>query len=132
MSLSVRVITPDRVVWNAEAEELILPSKTGRIGILTGHASLLTALEIGVLRLKSEDSSWTTIVLIEGFAEVEKNVVTILCNAAEEGSSLDIKQAQEELDKVTLLVNEASTPKETIEATLELRKAKARVQAITE
>ena len=129
MSLNVRVITPDRVVWDAMAEELILPSSTGQIGVLTDHAPLLTALDIGVMRLKS-DTGWTSIVLMEGFAEVEENTVTILCNGAEEGSSIDPKTAQEELEKVTLLVDEATTKKEKIEATIELRKAKARLQAV--
>ena len=130
MSLNVRVITPDKVVWDAMAEELILPSSTGQIGILTDHAPLLTALDIGVMRLKSE-SGWSSIVVMEGFAEVEDNKVTILCNGAEEGSSIDLKTAQESLEKVTSLVDEATTKKEKIEATIELRKAKARLQAVS-
>jgi F-type H+-transporting ATPase subunit epsilon len=129
MSLNVRVITPDKVVWDASAEELILPSSTGQIGILTDHAPLLTALDIGVMRLKA-DAGWTSIVLMEGFAEVENNKVTILCNGAESGSSIDLNTAQAELEKVTLLVDEATTKKEKIEATIELRKAKARLQAV--
>jgi F-type H+-transporting ATPase subunit epsilon len=129
MSLNVRVITPDKVVWDAMAEELILPSSTGQLGILTDHAPLLTALDIGVMRLKS-DAGWTSIVLMEGFAEVEDNKVTILCNGAQEGSSIDLKTAQEELEKVTVLVDEATTKKEKIEATIELRKCKARIQAL--
>ena len=129
MSLNVRVITPDKVVWDATVEELILPSSTGQLGILTDHAPLLTALDIGVMRLKSE-AGWTSIVLMEGFAEVEDNKVTILCNGAEEVSSIELKTAQEELEKVTLLVDEATTKKEKIEATIELRKAKARLQAV--
>ena len=83
MNLNVRVITPDKVVWDAMVEELILPSSTGQLGILQDHAPLLTALDIGVMRLKTE-SSWTSIVLMEGFAEVEDNKVTILCNGAED------------------------------------------------
>ena len=129
MSLNVRVITPDKVVWDADTEELILPSSTGQLGILTGHAPLLTALDIGVMRLKG-DTGWTSIVLMEGFAEVEDNKVTILCNGAEEASSIDLNTAQAELEKVTLLVDEATTKKEKIEATIELRKAKARLQAV--
>ena len=129
MSLNVRVITPDKVVWDAMAEELILPSSTGQIGVLTDHAPLLTALDIGVMKLKS-DAGWNSIVLMEGFAEVEDNKVTILCNGAEEGSSIDATTAQAELEKVTLLVDEATTKKEKIEATIELRKAKARLQAV--
>jgi F-type H+-transporting ATPase subunit epsilon len=129
MSLNVRVITPDKVVWDAMADELVLPSSTGQIGILTDHAPLLTALDIGVMKLKT-NSDWTSIVLMEGFAEVEDNKVTILCNGAEEGSSIDAKTAQDELEKITLLVDEATTKKEKIEATIELRKAKARLQAV--
>ena len=130
MSLNVRVITPDKVVWDAMADELILPSSTGQIGILTDHAPLLTALDIGVMKLKS-DAGWTSIVLMEGFAEVEDNKVTILCNGAEEGSSIDLTTAQAELERVTLLVDEATTKKEKIEATIELRKSKARLQAVS-
>jgi F-type H+-transporting ATPase subunit epsilon len=129
MSLNVRVITPDKVVWDASAEELILPSSTGQLGILTDHAPLLTALDIGVMRLKV-DGNWTSIVLMEGFAEVEDNKITILSNGAEEGSTIDLSTAQADLEKVTLLVDQATTKKEKIEATLELRKANARIQAV--
>ena len=129
MSLNVRVITPDQTVWDAPADEVILPSSTGQVGILSDHAPLLTALDIGVMRLKT-DGNWASIVLMEGFAEVEDNKVTILCNGAEERCSIDPKTAQEELEKNTLLVDEAETKKEKIEATIELRKSKARVQAV--
>ena len=129
MSLNVRVITPDKVVWDADAEELILPSSTGQLGILTDHAPLLTALDIGVMRLKT-GTDWTSIVLMEGFAEIEDNKVTVLCNGAEEANSIDANKAQVDLEKMTLLVDEATTKKEKIEATIELRKAKARLQAV--
>jgi F-type H+-transporting ATPase subunit epsilon len=98
MSLNVCVITPDRVVWDAKADEIILPSSTGQLGILSDHAPLLTALDIGVMRLKA-DGNWLSIVLMEGFAEVENNKVTILCNGAEEGSSIDRASAEAELEK---------------------------------
>jgi F-type H+-transporting ATPase subunit epsilon len=129
MSLNVRVITPDRVVWDATAEELILPSSTGQLGILTDHAPLLTALDIGVVRIKTE-GKWIAIVLLEGFAEVENNKVTILCNGAEEASSINASSAQADLERLTLVIDQATTKKEKIEATLELRKAKARLQAV--
>lgn len=129
MNLNIRVITPDRVVWDANAEELILPSSTGQLGVLKDHAPLLTALDIGVMRLKTS-GNWVSFVLMEGFAEVENNSVTILCNGAEEGTSIDSTAAQAALEKITLMVDEAITKKEKIEATTELRKAKARLQAV--
>jgi len=129
MSLNVCVITPDRVVWDAAAAELILPSSTGQLGILSDHAPLLTALDIGVMRLKTE-SKWMSIVLMEGFAEVENNKVTILCNGAEEEGSIDKAAAEAELERATVLVDSAETKKEKIEAIIQLRKAKARLQAV--
>jgi F-type H+-transporting ATPase subunit epsilon len=129
MSLNVRVITPDKIVWDASVEELILPSSTGQLGILTDHAPLLTALDIGVMRLRNE-GKWTSIVLMEGFAEVENNKITILSNGAEEASTIDATSAQSDLENFTLLLDQATTKKEKIDATFELRKAKARLQAI--
>ena len=130
MALHISIIAPDRTVWDSNAEEVILPSSTGQIGILRGHAPLLTALDIGVMRLKTS-GNWTSIILVEGFAEVEKNNVTVLCSAAEEANNIDLSQAQMELEKATLAVDEATTKKEKIEATIGLRKAKARVQAVS-
>jgi F-type H+-transporting ATPase subunit epsilon len=131
MSLNVRVITPDRVVWDAKTKELILPSSTGKVGVLINHAPLLTALDIGVMKLKSDDNNWTSIVLIEGFAEVEENKATILCNAAEEGSSIEFNVAQEDFSKAASVVSEAKTTKEIIKAKMEFRRAKARLDAVT-
>ena len=54
MSLYVRILTLNVVLWAAAAEELLLPSSTGLLGILTGHAFLLTLLSIGVFQIKSD------------------------------------------------------------------------------
>ena len=128
MSLHVNIIAPDRNVWDSNAEEVILPSSTGQLGILKGHAPLLTALDIGVMRVRKE-KDWVPVVLMGGFAEVENDEVTILVNGAEEGLKIDKTEAQKTLELVTIQFNEAQTSKEKIEATQNLRKARARVQA---
>ena len=128
MTLIIRVIAPDKTVWNAEAEEVILPSSTGQLGILTGHIPLLTALDIGVMRVRIE-KDWIPIVLLGGFAEVENNIITILVNGAEEGSEINIEKAQTNLEDALSMLEQAETNKEKIEATQKIRKARARVQA---
>ena len=128
MSLHVNIIAPDRNVWDSNAEEVILPSSTGQLGILKGHAPLLTALDIGVMRVRV-DKDWIPVVLMGGFAEVENDELTILVNGAEEGSKIDKDEAQKNLELMTARFNEAQTSKEKIEATQNLRKARARVQA---
>jgi F-type H+-transporting ATPase subunit epsilon len=130
MSLHVNIIAPDRNVWDSNAEEVILPSSTGQLGILKGHAPLLTALDIGVMRVRV-DKDWIPVVLMGGFAEVENDELTILVNGAEEGSKIDKDEAQKSLETMTARFNEAETSKEKIEATQNLRKARARVQAST-
>ena len=128
MALHISIIAPDRTVWDSNAEEVILPSSTGQLGILRDHAPLLTALDIGVMRVRT-DKEWTPIVLMGGFAEVENDELTILVNGAEEGASINKEEAQKELEEMTARFNEAETSKERIQATQNLRKARARVQA---
>ena len=128
MALHISIIAPDRTVWDSNAEEVILPSSTGQLGILRGHAPLLTALDIGVMRVRT-DKDWTPIVLMGGFAEVENDELTILVNGAEEGASINKQEAQKELEEATIRFIEAESSKDRIEATQNLRKARARAQA---
>ncbi|MEM8641623.1 MAG: ATP synthase F1 subunit epsilon [Cyanobacteria bacterium P01_G01_bin.54] len=93
MTLEVRVISPDKTVWDGPAQEVILPSTTGQLGILTGHAPLLSALDVGVMRVKAE-GDWSAIALMGGFAEVEANTVTILVNGAETAENIDLDTAR--------------------------------------
>ena len=92
MSLFVRILTLNGVIWESNAEELILPSSTGLLGILPGHASLLASLDIGVVRIKSNNDK-IAIVVIEGFVEVKANEVLIVSNKAELGSLLNLEKA---------------------------------------
>ena len=129
MTLQIRVIAPDQIVWDANAEEIILPSSTGQLGILTNHIPLLTALDIGVMRVRI-DKEWQPIILLGGFAEIENNNITILVNGAETVPDINIEDAQTNLEQATQQLAEANSNKEKIEATQNLRKARARIQAI--
>lgn len=130
MSLTVRVIAPDKSVWDAEADEVILPSTTGQLGILGGHAPLLTALDTGVMRLRS-NKEWVAIALMGGFAEVEADQVTILVNAAERGDAIDRDAAQTAYAEAKTRVSNMSSDdrQEQIAATQALKRARARLQA---
>jgi F-type H+-transporting ATPase subunit epsilon len=130
MSLTIKVITPDRVVWNKTTNEAILPSTTGQLGILTSHASLITAIEIGVLRIRNEDN-WMPIILLGGFAEVENDVITVLVNGVEEIKDANMDILKEELERASLRLENAVTDREKIEASQNLKRISAKVQALT-
>ncbi|MBD2742571.1 ATP synthase F1 subunit epsilon [Coleofasciculus sp. FACHB-1120] len=131
MALTVRVVSPDKTVWDSSAEEVILPSTTGQLGILSGHAPLLTALDIGVMRVRS-GKEWVPIALMGGFAEVDSNEVTILVNGAERGDKIDREKARAAYTEAEAKLNQvegSGSRQEQIQATQALRRARARFQA---
>jgi F-type H+-transporting ATPase subunit epsilon len=130
MVMNIRVLTPDRIICSTTADEVILPGVTGQIGVLDGHASLITALDTGLLRIKL-DQKWTPIILCGGLAEVDRNQVTVLVNDVEEIISLDLNEVNEKLKLAKLDVENAETSKVRLEAILELKKAAARLEALT-
>jgi F-type H+-transporting ATPase subunit epsilon len=129
MALKVRVITPDRTVLDDSVEEIILPSSSGQVGILSGHAPLLTALESGVIRVRTND--WENIAITDGFAEVEANEVKVLVNAAAKGQDIDLEEARkafEAAQQQLAQVNEADR-KAIFDARKELKRTRARYMA---
>lgn len=131
MTLTVRVIAPDRTVWDEQAEEVILPSITGQLGILTGHAPLLTALDTGVMRVRLKNK-WTPIAVMGGFAEVEANEVIILVNGAERGDSINLEAARTAYTQAKADLEAAETSdskKAKIKAAKAIKRARARLQA---
>jgi F-type H+-transporting ATPase subunit epsilon len=130
MALTVRVIAPDKTVWDSEAEEVILPSTTGQLGILAGHAPLMTALDIGVMRVRA-NKTWIPIALMGGFAEVDSDEVTILVNGAERGETIDRQAAQtafQDAENRLGRVN-ADDKQAVIQARQALKRARAKLQA---
>ena len=131
MSISLKVLAPNQNVYEGDAEEVILPSTTGQIGVLPGHISLVTAIDIGVLRLRI-NSQWMSIALMGGFAEIESDEVIVLVNNAEIGSEINLQNAEQALKDAQLAISKFSDNEkspEKIKAISELSKAEARIKA---
>ncbi|WP_414528842.1 ATP synthase F1 subunit epsilon [Nodularia chucula] len=132
MTLTVRVVSPDKTVWDAVAEEVVLPSTTGQLGILTGHAPMLTALDTGVMRVRGgKNQDWQAIALMGGFAEVEADEVTILVNGAERGDAIKLEDARAAYNQAQTKLNQVSADdrQAQIQATQAFKRARARFQA---
>ena len=131
MSLTLRVLAPDQNVFDGSADEVILPSTTGQLGILPGHISLLPAIDVGVLRVRA-NGGWNSIALMGGFAEVDADEVTVLVNQAELGSTIDGSAAEADFQKATTVVDgmegQPASP-EKGKAQQQLNEARARMQA---
>ena len=131
MSLTLRVLATDQNVFDGSADEVILPSTTGQIGILPGHISLLTAVDVGVLRVRA-NGGWNSIALMGGFAEVDSDEVTVLVNSAELGDSIDSSAAEADFQKASTTVagmeGQPASP-DKVKAQQQLSMARARMQA---
>ncbi len=127
MSLTLRVLAPDQSVFDDTADEIILPSTTGLLGVLPGHISMVTAIDFGVLRVL-KNGNWDSIALSGGFAEVESNEVTVLVNKAEMGKNIDSAKAEAELEQAKNQLSQTQdkeTSPEKIKAQEALNKAQA-------
>ena len=129
MALKVSLITPDCILWDGPVEEALLSTTTGLMGILPNHAPLLTALEIGPLRLRNENKEWLSFAVMGGFATIKANSLTLIVNQAESSTSLEKATVEENLSKAKDALEVASTPADLIEAQIAYRKAKARFEA---
>nr|YP_009569197.1 ATP synthase CF1 epsilon subunit [Calandrinia granulifera]QBC66979.1 ATP synthase CF1 epsilon subunit [Calandrinia granulifera] len=128
MTLNLCVLTPNRIVYNSEVKEIILPTNSGQIGVLPNHAPIAAAVDIGILRIRLNDE-WLTMALMGGFARIGNNEITVLVNEAERGSDIDTQEAQQTLEKAEANLRKAQGKRQIIEANLALRRAKTRVEA---
>jgi len=124
-------MTPDRIFWSAQAEEIILPTNTGQMGVLTNHTPLITALDIGVMLVRAQNE-WSSVALMGGFALIKDNQVTILVNEAEQASSIEAEEAEASFLAAQQALESAEGRKERIEANLVFKRARARYQIATQ
>lgn len=96
-SLQVELVAADRVVWSGQADEVVARTVEGDLGVLVGHAPLLSVLVPGVVKIKS--GTETVVAVVEdGFLSVADDRVSILSEDTSLVSELDREQVQAELE----------------------------------
>jgi F-type H+-transporting ATPase subunit epsilon len=97
-TFQLEIVTPSRLLVKDAAEEAQIPGVGGYLGILPGHAPLITELAVGVLTYKASGATHTLSVAW-GFMEVLPDKVTILAEAAERPQEIDVERAQKAKDR---------------------------------
>ena len=92
--IELEIVTPDRLLVHEHVESVEIPGKAGYIGVLPGHAPLITELTIGEISYKQK-STTEHLSVAWGFAEVLPEKVTILAQTAERAQDIDVKRAEE-------------------------------------
>ncbi|TDL32914.1 F0F1 ATP synthase subunit epsilon [Jeotgalibacillus sp. S-D1] len=93
-TVKVSIVTPDGPVYESDVEMVSTKAQSGELGILPGHIPMVAPLEIGAVRLKKEGHI-DYVAVTGGFLEVRPEQVTILAQAAEPASQIDIERAKE-------------------------------------
>jgi F-type H+-transporting ATPase subunit epsilon len=92
-TIQLEIVTPDRLVVNDTAEYIEIPGKTGHLGVLPGHAPLITELAIGEISYRTGNQT-KRLAVAWGFAEVLQTKVTILAGILEKAEEIDVARAQ--------------------------------------
>src|SRR5262245_8928535 len=92
-TIQLEIVTPDRLVVNEMADEVTIPGRSGYLGILPGHAPLITELAVGEIAYRAGGQT-RRLAVAWGFAEVLPTKVTILAETAEKAEEIDVARAQ--------------------------------------
>lgn len=125
--LKLMVVTPERQVVDAPADEVQLPGELGYLGILPGHTTLVTLLKTGILSYR-DGGTTRSLALASGFAEVADDKVSVLVDLAEAPSEIDAAQAERDRGEAEEELKSAGADTmEAIRTRLELAQARLEV-----
>src|SRR5271163_3194250 len=128
-AIELEVVTPARHVLTQTVQSVEMPGKDGYLGILPGHAPLITELGVGVLTyLKGAETHYLTV--INGYAEVLPDRVIVLAEISERAEEIDLARARTALERAQGELGKAGSPDVDSEAAASaLQRALIRVQA---
>jgi F-type H+-transporting ATPase subunit epsilon len=127
----LEIVSPEKLVVRDSAEEVQIPGRNGYLGVLPGHAPLITELGAGELTYRS-GAQTHHFSLAWGFAEVLPDRVTILAESVERAAEIDVPRAQRSLNDAEQSLKSAQTEDEFSHAIDKIQRAQARLDVARE
>jgi F-type H+-transporting ATPase subunit epsilon len=124
--MKLEIVTAERVVYSEDVSVLVAPGADGELGVLPGHAPLLTTLAPGEIKV-TKDGEESFMVVSGGFLEVLGNKVTILANTAEYADEIDEDRAEAALERAQERVATAESDMDLERALASMRRSAARL-----
>lgn len=121
MKLTVDILTPKSEIYSGEADEVVVPTVKGQLGILPGHVSLLTQILPGELQVKT-GSKTESIAIMGGYMEVNQNKVNILGDYAVRAEDIEVAKVEQAKAKAEKMKAEKLSVEELAEIETELRR----------
>ena len=130
-SIQLVIVTPVRQLLSEPVVEAQLPGADGYLGVLPGHAPLITELGIGELTYRTTGGESGLLAVIRGFAEVLPDRISVLAEMAERAEEIDIKRAQEALKRAQELIAKGGDNVDWDRASAALQRALVRIQVVS-
>ena len=124
--IELEIVTPEQLLFSGEVEEVVVPGSEGYLGILPGHAPLLSELQIGVISYR-QDSQEMKVFCSRGFVEVLPDRVSILAEVAELPDQIDVEQARAHHVEAEQQLRSDDPDTDYAQALLDLREAQIRL-----
>ena len=121
------IVTPEKLVVRDVAEEMQIPGKNGYLGILPGHAPLITELAVGEITYRNGGDTHR-LAVAWGFAEVLPDKVTILAETAERPGEIDVARAEKDKAEAQSLIKAGGAELDYRKAEGQLKKAETRIE----
>ncbi|NOX98977.1 MAG: ATP synthase F1 subunit epsilon [Verrucomicrobia bacterium] len=120
MAFLLEIVTPEKRIFSAEVEGVVIPGSEGELGVLEGHAPLVTNLQPGELRY-SKGGVEETLVIGKGAVEVTRGKVSILTDLAVTSDEIDEAAVEEALKRAEDALSEKMSDEEiaTVEASIQ-------------
>jgi F-type H+-transporting ATPase subunit epsilon len=125
-TFKLEIVTPEKKVVDTSAEEVQIPGKNGYLGVLPGHAPLITELAVGEITFR-EGTTEQRLAVAWGFAEVLPGKVTILAETAERPSEIDVDRARKAKERAERLLTNGDPTVDVERALDSLHRAESRL-----
>jgi len=125
--IRLEIVTPERQVLAEQADEVVLPSVEGYMGVLPGHAPLLAQLDVGEVSYRAGNRRHF-LAVTGGFAEVLRESVSILATACERAEEIDVERARRSKEKAESSLRLDASEREFHQAAARLKRALCRIQ----
>jgi F-type H+-transporting ATPase subunit epsilon len=125
-TFQLEIVTPEKKVVDTKAEEVQIPGKNGYLGILPGHAPLITELAVGEIKIR-ESNGEQKLAVAWGFAEVLPDKVTILAESAERPSEINVDRARKAKERAEQRLTSGDTSVDVDRALDALHRAETRL-----
>lgn len=128
----LKIVTPDRVFFDGEAEQIVVRTTEGDVGILSGHTSYVANIGAGPLKIKEAGVDYKVAAISGGVIKVSKEMTMILATAVEWKDEIDIERAKKAEETARIKLKETQSSKEFERASFSLKRALNRINIADE